>query len=345
MLSSANSNMIYHSSPWINDEDTTAVTEVLTSGNLVKGKRGAELEALLSQYFGAVGARVTGSGTDALVLALDALDVRPGDEVILPTYVCKSVELAVELVGATPVLCDVGDNWLMTRERVKLKITDKTKAIILVHIFGIAANTSEFMDLGIPVIDDCCQAFGASFDNDKCGTKAHIGVFSFHATKCLTTGEGGAIVTRDKELAARIDSQIATRKFNTSMTDLQAALGVSQLKRYDDFLSKRKQIAEAYFSGIKSEYTTKFRAVADQSMFFRFPLTIDQDYDLIREKMEGRGVAIRKGVDALLHRNIGQGDDGFESAVRHFNTTISVPILPFMTSEQVINVINSINDL
>jgi len=132
--------MISHSKPFLIDKDYLAIQKVLQSGMIAEGEVVAEFENAVAEYLGMAGGVATSSGTMALFLALKALDISHGDEVIIPTYVCRAVLDAVNYTGATPVLCDVGDDWCMNVETVKRHITKQMRAIILVHTFGISAN-------------------------------------------------------------------------------------------------------------------------------------------------------------------------------------------------------------
>ena len=153
--------MIPHSRPWITDEDTQSVDRILRSGMIAQGAQVQAFEEQIARYVGAPDAIAVGSGTAALVLALKALCADPDDEVILPTYVCRSVADAVVQAGLTPVFCDVGENWTMTADTVAPHVSGKTRAIIVVHLYGIVVETSCFRRFGVSLIEDCCQAFGA----------------------------------------------------------------------------------------------------------------------------------------------------------------------------------------
>src|SRR5579862_2405809 len=148
---------ILHSKPWITDDDLQAVEAVLRGGMLAQGGVTARFEQALNEWVGGAGAIGVGSGSAAIVLALEALDVGPSHEVVLPTYVCVSVLEAVITVGAKPVLADVGENWVMTHDDAVPLVTSRTRAIIVPHMYGVFADVPSFRSLGIPVIEDCAQ--------------------------------------------------------------------------------------------------------------------------------------------------------------------------------------------
>jgi len=325
---------ITHSKPWIDDSDVRAMRQSMSSGMIAAGDNVREFEEAVAGYYGTAGCVAAGSGTAAIILALKALKIGTGDEVILPTYVCVSVANAVRAVGATPILCDVGKQWNMTPKEVEPHISKKTKAIIVVHIFGIAADTAAFLDFGVPVIEDCCQAFGSLTKGTKTGTVGTFGIFSFNAIKCLTTGEGGMATSIDPALVGRMRELKASNEVASPMSDMQAALGLNQLARYDEILKRRLAIAERYFERLPKRLTARLSEVSKESIFFRFPLIVSEDFEALRRACEERGFAVRKGVDALIHRQFGLPDEAFPNACELFKKTLSLPIYPALKEKE-----------
>jgi perosamine synthetase len=334
------SSMIAHSKPWITTCDRRAVDAVLVSGMLAQGKLVQEFEARVAQYLGASGGVAVSSGTAALILALKALRVGGTDEVILPTYVCRSVLEAVISTGAKPVLCDIGDEWNMTVETVTPKITSRTAAIIVVHIFGIPSDTHCLQKLGVPIIEDCCQAFGTQLNGVNVGTINSIGILSFHATKCLTTGEGGMVVSHDANLIEKMrelrdgNEEVIGERMACPITDLQAALGLNQLARYSEFLKRRKEIASRYFTELSNCSIRLPKAIQKKSIFFRFPLRVEGNFSIYRQRFSTLNIQVRQGVDTLLHRVLGLYRHEFPVAEQLFAETISLPIYPALQDEQ-----------
>jgi UDP-4-amino-4-deoxy-L-arabinose-oxoglutarate aminotransferase len=299
---------------------------------IAKGTLVETFEAELKRYLGAKFVAATVSGTAGLILALRALGLRRGDEVIIPTYVCPSVFEAVLQSGAEPILCDIGEHWNMTPESVSPYLTKKTKAIVVVHIFGIAADVEGFQKFSIPLIEDCCQALGGEIARKKLGTFGSFGVFSFHATKCLTMGEGGAVVTNDGRLSEIIRALIGRKSVLTTVTDLQAALGLSQLRRYKIFLEKRKLLAKSYLERLPAALTKKLREVTN-TMYFRFPLHVgDHDYENVKEFFARNKIAVRKGVDGLLHNTLLSDKGEYRNAEKAFSSTLSLPLYPALSN-------------
>src|SRR2546429_949545 len=166
--------IIPHSQPWLTDADHKAVADVLCSGMIAAGALVEQFEGELSRYLGLISGVAASSGTDALFLALKSLTVAAGDEVVLPTYVCRSVWDAICATGATPVLCDIGDDWCMNAETISPHLNARTKAIIVVHTFGIVADVEAICRMGVPAIEDCCQALGAKSKDRLAGTSGAL---------------------------------------------------------------------------------------------------------------------------------------------------------------------------
>ena len=331
---------ISHSKPWITPHDRRAVETAMQSGIIAEGELVRRFEEGLSSYLALEGGIATCDGTHALFLALMALGVSSGDEVIIPTYVCSSVWHAVAWTGATPVLCDVGDNWCMNMQTVRHVCTSRTKAIVAVHVFGITADVPSMILSGIPVIEDCCQALGCEHGENAPGTAGPLCVCSFHATKLLTTGEGGMVLTGDRKLLRKLralkfgGSNGLEFRSRSPMSDIQAALGLSQLSRYEDSLRRRSEIADYYFEGIDEDHARLPHHIRSRSIFYRFPLLVKQPHCLLRAAFSREGVQVRRGVDILLHRELGLRPDDFPGAEQCFAETLSIPIYPALTEQE-----------
>jgi len=338
--------VIPHSKPHLTAEDQAAIDTALNSGMIAEGELVERFEQNVGKYLGIAGGIAASSGTSALFLALKGLDVAEGDEVIIPSYVCRSVWDAVSAAGATPVLCDIEEDWCMSVSTVKRHVTKKTKAIIVVHIFGIVADAGSICSLGIPVIEDCCQAIGAQRENRTAGTLGEVCIVSFHATKLLSTGEGGMVLSKDRHLLSKIrelkqgqDGRLITR-YLYPMTDLQAALGLSQLTQYNDFLDRRKFIADYYFSELKELPFLLPHAVRNRSIFFRFPLRTTEKFEKLLSLFLFHGIHIRKGVDALLHRLWAMNPDTFPTTEKLFSETFCIPIYPALRDAECEKIVN-----
>jgi perosamine synthetase len=250
--------------PEIGEEEINAVAEVLRSGYLVQGAHVREFEARVAEYVGVKHAVAASSGTAALHLALLALGIGPGDQVIVPDFTFPATANVVELVGARPVLVDIDlATFNVDAAQIRRAITGYTKAIMPVHLFGQSADMVPILqiaqDNGLFVLEDAACALGAEYQGRKCGTMGRLGCFSFHPRKAITTGEGGMVVTDDDVIAERaralrnhgmITADGCTRfelaGLNYRLTEFQGALGVVQMGRLEEIIARRIELARSY---------------------------------------------------------------------------------------------------
>lgn len=256
--------MIKLAVPEIGQEELDAVAEVLSSKWLVQGGKVEAFENRISEYLGVKYAIAVSSGTAALHLALRALDVGIGDEVIVPDFTFPATANVVELTGAETILCDINENtYCLNTSLIEGYITEKTKAIMPVHQFGHAADMKPIMALAkkfnLFVIEDAACALGTEYRGIKVGAIGDIGCFSFHPRKVITTGEGGMVVTNNREFADRVKmlrnhGMMESKQgkifvdagFNYRMTDIQGALGMAQMSKLSVILQKRVLLASKY---------------------------------------------------------------------------------------------------
>jgi perosamine synthetase len=323
---------IFHSKPTITLKDENQIRDVIASRMISRGNKVAEFENRIAHYLGLKGGVATSSGSSGIYWALKALGIKKGDEVVLPTYVCPTVLFAVNSLSATPVLCDVSNYWNIDANTVKPHLTSKTRAIIAPHIGGIPIDIEPIIDLGIPVIEDLAQSFGAEIRGKKVGTFGQVAVCSFQAIKCITTGEGGMVLSDNQPLIHEIkETQILS-----PISDIQASLGLSQLEQYPSFLRRRRQIADIFFTTFeKYSGTCMPLDLRLKSIFFRFPLRIKASFSVIKAEFEEKNIAVRQFIDSLLHRDLGLPKIDFPNAEKCFSETLSIPIYPSLSDYQV----------
>ncbi|WP_276348713.1 DegT/DnrJ/EryC1/StrS aminotransferase family protein [Daejeonella sp. JGW-45] len=338
--------MITHSRPTITDEDRLAVDRQLSSGNIAKGTLVNDFQNVFEQYTSVQKCRFVDSGSKAIFMALQILKIGNGDEVILPTYLCHNVLDAVIESGAVPVLCDISDGWNADVNDVEKVFTGRTKCIILVHTMGIAVDVNNFKKFNVPIIEDCCQALGSkNSKGEMVGGIGDFSVFSFHAIKCLTTGEGGMLCTNNEKFLDFVNNKNQIKAIGSSMTDIQAALGISQLNQYQRFLERRAKIANDYIDRIELQsLIADFKRVSPTTNFYRFLIVSDGAFDDIRSYFSNKGIAVRKGVDELLHLSYPQfSRSEYSNAEYILKRTISIPIYPSLTSIQQNKIVDAIN--
>lgn len=256
--------MIPIASPDLSGRESEYVNECLTSTWISSvGHFITDFETAFARLAGTTHAIATNNGTTALHLALVALGIGPGDEVIVPALTYIASANAVVYCGATPVFADVeADTMNLDPADIEHRITPRTRAIIPVHLYGHPADMTGIMEIadrhGLHVVEDAAEAHGSRVDGRPVGSIGHVGVFSFFGNKIVTTGEGGAVTTDDDELAARLrllrgQGMDSSKRywfpeigFNYRMTNVAAAIGVAQLERFDQFVARRKEIAATY---------------------------------------------------------------------------------------------------
>jgi perosamine synthetase len=245
--------------PDLGEEELAAVAEVLESGQLTMGPKVTEFEDGLAAACDVEHAVVVSSGTAALHLAVLALGIGPGDEVIVPAYTFPATANVVAVAGAKPVLADVDPETMNVRpEAVAEALTERTRAVVVVHLFGRPARWEEIQSLvpeQVALVEDAAGALGARRGEKACGGLGRLGCLSFHPRKIVTTGEGGAVTTGDAELAGRIrtmrhhgwrGADMPVAGLNYRLSDVLCALGIPQLRRLETMLDEREQLAARY---------------------------------------------------------------------------------------------------
>lgn len=338
--------MIPHSRPSIEEADIRSATDVMRSGRLAQGPVVEEFERRMSAYLGLSGGVAVSSGTAALEVALRALGIGPGSEVILPSYVCAAPWIAVQRVGAAARLVDIDpETYAIDPGAAKRALTPRTRAVIVPHLFGLPASLTDLERLGVPLVEDCAQTLGAREGGRAVGSVGLLTVCSFYATKLLCAGEGGMVLSRD---AALLERARALRQYdeaaalnegasNFKLTDLQAAIGLSQLDRLTSLLEQRVALARSYRAAADARgLSAPFVPSGRTHVYFRFVVRVPDPMEWA-ERFRGAGVQCRRPVFRPLHRYLGL--EGFAGAEEAERTALSVPLYPSLTAEEVAQVL------
>jgi perosamine synthetase len=340
--------MIKHSLPTIGQAEIKATANVLKSkhpaqGKIVHGFEDALVRHLRKKNLKAV---ATNSGSSALHLALLSLGISAQDEVIIPSYACSAVLNAVNYTGARPVLADINEtDFNISIESVKRKITRRTKVIIVAHLFGFPAEMNKFLQLGIPIIEDCAQSIGAAYRPTvrQTGTFGRLSIFSFYATKMLCTGYGGMVVSRDNKIINKVRDLIDydnrddyIPRYNYQMSDISAALGLSQLKQLGRFIQKRRAIAARYTHRLSSLNFPALILPIEQPgktpVFFRYVIRHPKAHKIIAQ-LNRAGIEAKKPVYRPLHRYFGLNPKRYPNAEQAHCSAISLPIYPSLSAK------------
>ena len=344
--------------PIISRRDIKAVTSVLKSGQLAQGKEVASFENEFSIFVGGRECVAVNSGTSALQVALLALSVGEGDEVLVPSFTFAATANAVRLVGATPIFVDIDPmTFCVSVEDLRSKITPRSKAVIVVHLYGLPANMLEIMKVtdshNLLLIEDAAQAHLASIDGIPVGTFGDAGIFSFYPTKNMTSGEGGMITLKQSEIARtcrllrnqgmEIRYQNEIVGFNLRMTDIHAALGRSQLKNLTKWTEKRIQNADYYFRHIEDvglPYVPKgFRHV-----YHQFTLRLENSRDNFAKNLKAKGISCDVYYPTPVHRlspYLSELELPFTD--RASQEVLSIPINPKLTKRELATISSEVN--
>jgi perosamine synthetase len=344
-------------SPALGDEELAEVREVLESGQLTMGAKVGELESLLANAVGTSHAVAVSSGTAALHLAVLALGLGPGDEVLVPAYTFPATGNVVALCGATPVLVDVDPVTMnMDPEDAARRVTPKTRAILAVHLFGRPAPLERYPDL--PVLEDAAGALGARHGGHACGSLGVLGCFSFHPRKIVTTGEGGAVTTGDDALAERVRSlrhhgwspsnaydDMPQPAFNYRLSDVLCALGIPQLRRLDELHATYERIAAGYAERLAGlDVVLPGTDPGDVHGWQAYVVQVDRR-DEVMAGLRARGVQCQIGTYAL-HRLGAYRDQGrFPGADAAFERALALPLHPRLTEAELDRVAEELDKL
>ncbi|HEV8662902.1 MAG TPA: aminotransferase class I/II-fold pyridoxal phosphate-dependent enzyme [Candidatus Methylomirabilis sp.] len=335
--------VIPHSRPSLGTAEVEAAAAVLRSGQVAQGPQVAAFEAEVAARLGLRGGAAVASGTAALHLALLALEVGPGDAVLIPSYTCAALLHAVRLAGAEPLLADVDPaTGNMDPEAAARAKGSRCRALIPVHTFGWPADVEALRGLGVPIIEDCAQALGATAGGRPVGSSGEAAICSFYATKLIATGEGGMVLSSQPEVLAAVRDLRAydeppdgRLRFNYKMTDLQAAVGRAQLGRLPEFLGRRAAIAATYRKAL-ADAPIALPPEVPGRVYYRFVVRVPGGAGPALEAFARQGVTCRRPVHTPLHRLLGQ--EGFSGAEEAWRTSLSLPCAPALTDGEVTRV-------
>lgn len=375
--------LLFHK-PFISEDEIDEMVDTLRSGWLSMGPKTIRFEEEFNNYIGSKRSVAVSSWTAAGHLTLEAFGLQKGDEVIVPTMTFPATAEIVCYFGAIPVIVDVDEDTLnISLSEIERAITPKTKAIIPVHYGGQPCDLDEIHQIAkvhnLKVLEDAAHSLPATYKGKKIGTLSDVTCFSFYATKTLSTGEGGMICTNDEEIAERCAimrlhgiNRDAWRRYSESgswyyevvapgykynFTDLQASLGLPQLKKVDTMWEWRRKIASRYFEGLKDLHLITLPTVKNdrESSWHLFPVRLNlemltknrsQIIDELKNHNIGVGVHFMPVHQHLYYSETFKLDDkNYPVASAAFPRLMSLPIYPGMTNESVEKVINNLTDI
>ncbi len=353
--------MIPIARPDLGPEEAAAVAEVLASGMIVQGRKVAELEQRWAEYCGVRHAIAVSNGTVALMCIYAGLGLEPGDEVITVSHTFNATISSILFTGATPIFVDIEpDTYLIDAARIEAVITPRTRAISPVHLFGLVADMDMINAIadrhGLVVVEDACQAHGATFRGRRAGSFGH-GAFSLYGTKNMTTGEGGFITTNDDRLAdfIRLYRSQGMRQryhheilgYNFRMTDIGAAIGLVQFEKLERNTARRQAIAARYDEGfadlpVRTPVTPEGRT----HVFHQYTLDVGPDRDAIVRELGEAGIGVGIYYPIPVHRQAYVMERGLHADLPHTDVaaarTLSLPMYPGLTGAEQREVIDAV---
>jgi dTDP-4-amino-4,6-dideoxygalactose transaminase len=358
--------------PNITEEDILLVTDVLRSGMLVQGKYVEELEKNFVQLSGAKFASAVSNGTATLHLALIALGIKSGDEVIVPAFSYMATANVVELVGAVPIFVDIDiTTFNIDVTKIEAAITTKTKAIIPVHEFGLACDIEAVMTIAkkykLFVIEDAACALGAMYKNKHVGSFGNFGSFSLHPRKAISSGEGGVLITNDADNDKKIkilrnhgteiiDGVMDFTEFgyNYRMTDFQAALVVSQFQRLQKSIIYKNELASVYFNEINpNKIQLPFIPSYTLHTWQTFHVILDESInrDDIIKKLREQNIGTNYGAQCMPFMTSFKNKYNynceilFPNALKAYKQGLALPVYDLVTKEQIKYISTTLNNL
>jgi len=356
---------------WVDNNDIKEVVKVLKSDWLTQGPNIEEFEKAVAKYCNAKYAVAVSSGTSALYLAYVAANIKPGDEVITTPLTFAATANMIFFCGAKPVFADIKEDTLnIDPKEVEKKITKKTKAIVTVDFAGNPCDYEQILKIAkkhkILLIEDACHALGAEYKGKKVGSFADMTVLSFHPVKHITTGEGGMILTNNKFFYEKLKIlrshgilkkpekggwyyEIENPSFNFRITNIQCALGLSQLKKLDKFIKRRRDIVKIYNNNLKTTENLllpKENFQGYSAWHIYAVQLIGKDRRKFFEQLQKSGIGVQVhymplNMHPFYQKEFGYKLDDFPVAEKYYKGAVTLPLFPKMTNSEVKRVINT----
>ena len=348
------------------DEIITAVETVLNSGTLILGKNVSKFEREFSSYHGVQFGVGVGNGTDALFLSLKALGIGPGDEVITVPNTAVPTVSAIVSTGAAVKFVDVEPKtYLMDTTKIEKAITDKTKCIVPVHLFGQCVDMDKVSETakkyGLYIVEDCAQSHGAKFHSKKAGSMSDMATFSFYPTKVLGCfGDGGMVITDDKNLYERVkrlrfygmEETYYSKEhgYNSRLDELQAAILLNKLSHLDEYISKRRHHAKQYDKLLAKTGLILPKTMQGNKHVFYLYVVRHPHRDKIISKLKKKDIIVNISYPWPVHlmsayRSLGYKEGDFPVAEKAAREIFSLPMYPSLTGEEQKIVVNALIEI
>lgn len=350
--------------PSFDESDILSVKDVMLNNKVGQGEIVREFEEMMAKYIDVGDGIATSSGTTALYLALRALDVQKEDEIIMPSYTCLTLLNVVMYLGAQPILIDNNYNienmdFNINQEEILKNISKKTKVVIVPYMFGTPTNINKIRSTGISIIEDGALALGAEINNRKIGSFGDISIFSFNS-KMISTGKGGMLLSNSDEILSSVkdltnyERKIISFRTETNKTkialkhdlgyelsDIQASIGLNQLRNLSKFIKRRSKIAKLY----SEEFSDQSFTVPDinktkNNVFFRYMVKTNKNVLQIINDGLKNDIEFGRGVYPPLHYCYNEQMKSFPNAENAIKSMVSVPIYPSLTNDEINKIVS-----
>ena len=340
---------------YVDDEIKKAVLEVLDSGWYILHEKTREFEKKFAEFCGVKNAVCVSSGTAGIFLSLLALDIKRGDEVIIPSFSFVSTATPIMEVGAKPVFVDIEEKtYTVDPEKIREAVTKRTKAIMPVHLYGHPADMDPILEIAkendIYVIEDACQAHGAEYKGKTVGGIGHVACFSFYPSKNMTVcGDGGAVVTNDGEIAetvrklrdhGRRDKYVFEMKgYNLRFNEIQAAIGIKQLEKLPKWNEARRKIAKMYNQALQGLVTTPIEEAWAKHVYHLYVVRTKKR-DELKEFLSHHGISTIVHYPVPIHKQpaitgVLGAQPTFKNTEKFAEEVLSIPMHPGLTDREV----------
>jgi len=334
--------------PDVGEAELAALAEVVSTGQLTMGPKVTAFEESIANAVGTAHAAVVSSGTAALHLALLALEIGPGDEVIVPAYTFPATANVVELCGAKAVLVDIDpETFNVDVAAVAAAVTPRTRAVMAVHLFGRPVEW-EALQTAVPqqvaLVEDAAGALGATYRGTPCGALGVAGCLSFHPRKIVTTGEGGAVTTDEETLDGAVRrwrhhgwatlGDMPAPGLNYRLPDLLCAIGIPQVARLDELLSARERVAAWYDERLEHHVLTPSAAAGDRHGWQAYVVQLERRDEALTA-LRDAGIEAQIGTWALHRLEPYREQGAFPGADRAFERALALPFATTTTEEEV----------
>lgn len=341
---------IVSSRPTITRKELEGVLDCLINDDLARGEIIKALESRISELSGYKYVLAVNSATSAYHLAFRALEISPEDEIIIPSYFEATPLAGLQLSGGTPVLIDIdpgafSPNIGLYRE----KITTRTKALVVGHLFGFVKDIAEFLTLEKPIIEDVSHSLGSEHHDTSHEARAHIAIASFAPSMLMTTGNGAVIMTNNSRMYSLMkdlrgnSGRSTCIHFDYIMTDFQGAMGISQIHRLGDLLRRRREIARIYYDALKVTSHKTYFAYSDNFTYQSFPIIFDAPAERVEKYWKKAGIEIFLPISTPLHMLTGEKTMEFPHSERLSKKLYSLPIYPTLTKKEIEKIARSLS--